>query len=268
MQTNTPIKPRSSVLNYLLNDLLCLGPAGIPMDTAIIKKKAATSTHAQSVLVALVSRTPEKPIDRTRNHFEYDDDSDLLFVRRFVLDTVLRAYKEATTPGESIEVRYGKMMCAAELMSLMIGEKDKDAQNRDARASDPALMRSQMQLKRLMYEKGYLAALTASIADIDLTFPNVKRTIKYILRVLRALTKTAYQLSQSDVIPAVATTDQPEDDFASASSLSDLDDDREETPDLYRNSTLGILEPGREEDFSDDDEHGMSLIHDGIQFSS
>ncbi|KAK4120885.1 hypothetical protein N657DRAFT_648684 [Parathielavia appendiculata] len=258
---NTPIKPRSSVLNYLLNDLLCLGPAGIPMDSTIIKKKAATSNHAQAVLVALVTRTPEKPVDRTRIHFEYDDDSDLLFVRRFVLDTVLRAFKEATTPGEPIEVRYGKMMCAAELMSLMIGEKEKEGAPRDARATDPAVIRSQMQLKRLMYEKGYIAALTASIADIDLTFPNVKRTIKYILRVLRALTKTAYQLSQSDVIPVTAT-DQPEDDFASASSLSDLDDDREETPDLYRNSTLGILEPGREEDFSDEDEDDDDAMYD------
>lgn len=256
MQTNTPIKPRSSILNYLLNDLLCLGPAGIPMDSTVIRKKAATSSHAQAVLVALVARTPEKPIDRNRDHFEYDDDPDLLFVRRFVLDTLLRAFKEASVPGDPVEIRYGKMMCAAELMSLMIGEKEKDPQSRDARATDPAITRSQMQLKRLMYEKGYLAALTASIADIDLTFPNVKRTIKYILRVLRALTKTAYQLSQSDVIPAT-TTDQPEDDFASASSLSDLDDDREETPDLYRNSTLGMLEPGREEDFSDDSEDGM-----------
>ncbi|KAL2265492.1 hypothetical protein VTJ83DRAFT_6592 [Remersonia thermophila] len=261
VQANTPIKPRSSVLNYLLNDLLCLGPASISMDSTVIKKKAATSTHAQAVLVALVARTPEKPIDRNRNQFEYDDDSDLLFVRRFVLDTVLRAYKEAATPGERDEIRYGKMMCAAELMSLMIGEKDKDSQSRDARATDPAVSRSQAQLKRLMYEKGYLSALTASIADIDLTFPNVKRTIKYILRVLRSLTRTAYLLSQSDVIP-VPTTDQPEDDFASASSISDLDDDREETPDLYRNSTLGILEPGREDDFSDEEEDDDDAMYE------
>ena len=261
IQTNTPIKPRSSILNYLLNDLLCLGPANIPLDSTLIKKKAATSNHAQAVLVALVARTPEKPIDRTRDHFEYDDDPDLLFVRRFVLDTVLRAYKEASLPSEPVELRYGKMMCAAELMSLMIGEKDKESQPRDTRATDPALIRSQMQLKRLMYEKGYLAALTASIADVDLTFPNVKRTIKYILRVLRALAKTAYQLSQSDVIPAT-TTDQPDDDFASASSLSDLDDDREETPDLYRNSTLGMLEPGREEDFTDESEDGTAFYRD------
>ncbi|KAK3304364.1 uncharacterized protein B0T15DRAFT_503638 [Chaetomium strumarium] len=263
MQINTPIKPRSSILNYLLNDLLCLGPSGIPTDSTIIKKKAATSTHAQAVLVALVTRTPEKAIDRSRNHFEYDDDPDLLFVRRFVLDTVLRAYKEASTAAEPIDVRLGKMMCAAELMSLMIGEKDKEGQPKDARATDPAVVRSQMQLKRLMYEKGYLPALTASIADIDLSFPNVKRTIKYILRVLRALTKTAYQLSQSDVIAVTTTAEQPEDDFASASSLSDLDDDREETPDLYRNSTLGMLEPGREEDFTDEsDEDDDDAMYD------
>jgi len=261
MQTNTPIKPRSSVLNYLLNDLLCLIPTGMAMDSTVAKKKAATSTHAQSVLVALVARTPEKPVDRSRHSFEYDDDSDLLFVRRFVLDTVLRSYKEATTSAEPAEVRYAKMLCAAELMSLMIGEKEKDVHPRDTRTQDPALMRSQLQLKRLMYEKGYLSALTASIADIDLTFPNVKRTIKYILRVLRALTKTAFQLSQTDVIP-VTTADQPEDDFASTSSLSEVEDDREETPDLYRNSTLGILEPGREEDFSDEDEDGAFLSYE------
>ncbi|KAL2020129.1 hypothetical protein VTK56DRAFT_8734 [Thermocarpiscus australiensis] len=262
MQTNTPIKPRSSVLNYLINDLLCLVPSALPMDSTMVKKKAATSAHAQAVLVALVARTPEKPIDRNRDQFEYDDDPDLLFVRRFVLDTILRAYKEASVPGEPSEVRYGKMMCAAELMSVMIGEKDKDSQLSNNRPTDPALVRSQMQLKRLMYEKGYIAALTASLADFDLTFPNVKRTIKYILRVLRSLTRTAYQLSQSDVIPVTAATSQPEDDFASASSLSDLDDDREETPDLYRNSTLGMLEPGREEDYSDEDEDDEDVMYD------
>ncbi|KAK4115750.1 hypothetical protein N656DRAFT_795455 [Canariomyces notabilis] len=262
MQTNTPIKPRSSILNYLLNDLLCSTAAGLPTDSTLTKKKAATSHHAQAVLVALVARTPEKPIDRTRDQFEYDDDLDLLFVRRFVLDTVLRAYKEASASSEPFDVRSSKMICTAELMSVMIGEgKDKDNQPKNERGKDPALVRSEMQLKRLMYEKGYLAALTASIADIDLSFPNVKRTIKYILRVLRSLTKTAYQLSQSEIIPATAT-DQPEDDFASASSLSDLDDDREETPDLYRNSTLGMLEPGREEDSTEESEEDDDAMYD------
>jgi E3 ubiquitin-protein ligase HUWE1 len=222
-------------------------------DSLSLKKKAATANQAQLVLVALVSKTGENPVDRHRQAFEYDDEPDLLFVRKFVLDTVLKAYKDAATPGEPFDSRYAKMLCLAELMSQMIGEKEKDPPN--PRGTDPSALRSQMQLKRLMYEKGYLSTLTASIADIDLTFPNVKRTIKYILRVLRTLTKTAIQLSQSNIITS-ASTENFEDEIASASSLSDLEDDREETPDLYRNSALGMLEPGREEDFSEDSEDG------------
>ena len=256
VQNSTPIKPRTSVLNYLLSDLLCFSHTPTPLDSITIKKKAATSHMAASVLVSLVTRTGEKLLDRTSDNFAYDDEPDLLFVRRFVLDTILRAYKDASVPSEPFEVRYQRMVCLAELMSNMIGEKDKDSAPSNPRGMDPG-SRSHAQLKRLMFEKGYLAAMTASIADIDLTFPNVKRTIKYILRVLRALTKTGFELSQSDVMP-ITDADQPEDDFASSSSLSDVDDDREETPDLYRNSTLGMLEPGGEDDFSEGSDDGIS----------
>lgn len=263
IQTNTPIKPRSSVLNYLLNDLLCYTTTS-STDQVVAKKKAATSQHAQDVLVALVTRTGEKPFDRTKDNFEYDDEPDLLFVRRFVLDTVLRAYKEAAATGEPFEVRYQRMVALAELMSQMIGEKDRESGSGSIHVT-PSTARSQAQIKRLMYEKGYIASLTASIAEIDLTSPSVKRTIKYILRVLRALTKTALQLSQSDVLPAV-TSDSVDDEILSSSSLSDLDDEREETPDLYRNSTLGLLEPGRDDDeFSEGSHDGTvsAIPNDG-----
>ncbi|KAK4166134.1 E3 ubiquitin-protein ligase TOM1-like protein [Cladorrhinum sp. PSN259] len=253
IQSNTPIKPRSSVLNYLLNDLICFPSNNSSADPLVSKKKLATASHASNVLVALVARTGEKAWERDLKTYEYDDEADLMFVRRFVLDTVLRAYKEASTPGEPFDVRYPRMVSLAELMSQMLGEKDKDSLAGNSRGSEQPPSKSQAQLKRLMYEKGYLAALTASIADVDLTYPDVKRTIKYILRMLRTLTKTAIGLSQNDILP-VADADQPDDELASASSMSDLDDEREETPDLYRNSTLGMLEPGREDDYDSEDE--------------
>jgi E3 ubiquitin-protein ligase HUWE1 len=47
-----------------------------------------------------------------------------------------------------------------------------------------------------------------------------------------------------------------EDEIESATSLSEPEDEREETPDLFRNSTLGMFEPGREEDSSSDSDDG------------
>jgi E3 ubiquitin-protein ligase HUWE1 len=254
-QTNTPVKPRSSVLNYLLNDLLCHGNLGSGTETVTSKKRAATSHQAQHVLVALVAKTSEKVINRSRDRFEYDDEGDLVFVRKFVLDTILKSYERASMPDEPLELRYSKMQCLAELIHQMVGEKDKD-QLGSGRNPDSQQSRSQAQLRRMMYEKGYLEKLTASIAEIDLSYPGVKRTIKYILRVLKVLTDTAKELSHSNIIPSASLPESVDDEITSASSLSDAEDDREETPDLYRNSALGMLEP-RDEDDESEDEDGM-----------
>ncbi|KAI1431794.1 hypothetical protein GGR50DRAFT_697649 [Xylaria sp. CBS 124048] len=252
---NTPVKPRSSVLNYLLTDLLYPSNMDGPLDTIIYKKKYATAIQTQTLLVALVSRTGEKPVDRSRDKYDYEDEPDLLFVRKFVLDTILKSYKDATTSTDPFESRYTRMLGLAEVMYLMMGDKDKDPAASSRATPDP-VERSQAQLRRLMYEKGYLAALTASIADIDLAFPPVKRTIKYILRVFRVLTSTAINLSHSNIISSLPTQDNIEDELMSTSSLSDVEDDREETPDLYRNSALGMHEPGRDidDDYSEDSE--------------
>ncbi|KAI5462186.1 hypothetical protein BGZ63DRAFT_354427 [Mariannaea sp. PMI_226] len=253
LTTSTPIKPRSSVLNYLIYDLLCQDNLSGTADSIAAKKKAATSAHAQKVLVALVAKTSERPLDRGKDKFAYDEEPDLLFVRKFVLDTMLKAYEKAPISDEPLEIRYSRMQCLAELMNYMVGEREKD-QGSGSRGSDENQVRSHAQLRRLMYEKGYLDKLTASIAEINLNYPGVKRAIKYILRVLRVLTETAKELSHSNTLPSDGVSDNGDDDIASTSSLSDLDDDREETPDLYRNSALGMLEPRGGDDDSDEDE--------------
>ncbi|KAI1869310.1 uncharacterized protein JN550_005940 [Neoarthrinium moseri] len=263
LQTNTPIKPRASVLNYLLTDLLCGRPLDGPSDSLVDKKRAATASQAQAVLIALMGKTNERPTDRTREKYDYDEEPDLLFVRRFVLDTILKAYKDASTSHEAFDVRYGRMLALSEAMHQIMGaDMNKDMPS--TRPQDSSPERSYAQIRRLMYEKGYLGALTSSIADIDLAFPPVKKTIKQILKVLRVLTSTAIHLSNANILPAASTLEQVEDDIASATSLSDMEDDREETPDLYRNSALGMLEPGRdpEDDYSDGSEDDDAEMYD------
>lgn len=248
-QAMTPSKPRSSVVNYLLFDLIPLGTLDTTLTTTL-QKKMTTSSWADSVITALLAKTGEQSLDRDREESDGDDEPDLLFVRKFVLENILKAYKEASTSTEPLDSKYARMFSLAELMEHIMNEKDKAAET-------PVSQRSHIQLRRLMFEKGFITALTASIADVDLNFPSAKRAVKQILKPLKVLTNTAVHLSDLSLI---SSTPGPgdEEEIESATSVSDVEDDREETPDLFRNSTLGMFEPGREEDSSSESEDGMT----------
>ena len=252
-QPMTPSKPRSHVVNYLLFDLIPMGTLDDPETTSLQKKKA-TSEWADSVLVALLSKTGEQKFDKSREQTDGDDEPDLLFVRRFVLDNVLKAYKEASASTEPLDVKYARMLKLADLMqNIGVG---KTIINWDTPIAKP----SRKQLLRIMFEKGYIAALTASLADIDLNFPGAKRAVESILTPLKSLTDMAITLSDKQLI-STAPEQADEEEIESATSVSDMEDEREETPDLFRNSTLGMFEPGREEDSSsgsDDGRHHIS----------
>jgi E3 ubiquitin-protein ligase HUWE1 len=248
-QVMTPSKPRSGVLNYLLNDLIPVGTLNHAEDVPS-KKKFATSQWAGHVVTALVSKTAETgwyaqlvPDD--------EDDNDLVFVRKFVLEHILKAYKETNSLNEPLDAKYARLLCLTDLLHRMLTTRTVSPNQ-----THPDPQRSPLfLLARLMYEKNFIAALTASIADIDLNFPNAKRAVKYILKPLRILTSTALDLTEDSTVSTTpGQTD--EDEISTASTVSDLDDEREETPDLFRNSTLGMLEPGREDETSLESEDG------------
>ncbi|EHK98225.1 putative E3 ubiquitin-protein ligase TOM1-like protein [Glarea lozoyensis 74030] len=247
-QAMTPSKPRSSVVNYLLSDLIPIGTLD-HAETTVLRKKVHTSGWADSVLVALLNKTGEHILDNKRQPWDIEDEPDLLFVRKFVLENILKAYKEASSSTETLDVKYARMLALSDLMAHVMSGKESAGS-----AENPLAAMSHKQLKRIMFEKGYITALTASIADIDLNFPGAKRAIKYILRPLKTLSNTAVLLSDLGLVTNTSGQTE-EDEIESATSVSD-GDDREETPDLFRNSALGIFEPGRDEDSSsasDDD---------------
>ncbi|KAG0646144.1 HECT-type E3 ubiquitin transferase [Hyphodiscus hymeniophilus] len=254
--TMTPSKPRSGVINYLLSDLIPLGSLD-HAESISLRKKTATSSWADSVLTALLSKTGEQLLEKDREPSDGEDEPSLLLLRRFVLENILRAYKDASTSTESLDIKYARMLSLADLMSHIMNGKENLAAI-DTSVAD----RSQKQLKRIMFEKGFIAALTASIADIDLNFPGAKRAVKYILRPLKVLTMTAVHLSDLSLISATPGQAE-EDEIESATSVSEVEDEREETPDLFRNSTLGMFEPGREEDSSSDSEDDDEEMYEG-----
>jgi E3 ubiquitin-protein ligase HUWE1 len=249
-QAMTPSKPRSSVINYLLCDLIPIGTLDHG-ETIQMRKKLATSQWAQSVLGALLCKTGEQIVDKERDPTDADDEPDLYFVRKFVLENLLRAYKDASASNEPLDQKYARMLSLADLMSHFTAIKENHSNSTDPMVAT----NSGLQLRRIMFDKGFIAALTTSLADIDLNFPGAKRAVKHILKPLKTLTQTAIDLSDAGKLllpPGQAEADEIE----SASSVSELEEEREETPDLFRNSTLGMFEPGRNEDSSSDSDDG------------
>ena len=237
----TPSKPRSGILNYLLNVLVPLGTMEHDESLAF-KKRSITSSWTMQVLVALCTKTGEfgglgrRRGEQKRNE---EDEPELAFVRRFVLEHALRSYKDANASNESLDAKYSKLMSLADLFDKMLSGY--------SYTQDAGFPSSTRQLAKTMFEKHFIPALTASVAEIDLNFPSSKRVIKYILRPLNKLTQTAVLLSETHDISTLAETAE-DDEISSATSVSDMEDEREETPDLFRHSTLGMLEPRHDDD--------------------
>ncbi|PNS16909.1 hypothetical protein CAC42_4873 [Sphaceloma murrayae] len=251
LSATTPSKPRSGILNYLLTTLVPVGTLQ-HQDDVTHRKKTATSNWASGTIVALCAKTQEHAIafrpgaDRTR-----EDEPELVYVRRFVLEQILKALNSAMHSSEPLDMRYSRLLGLSDIINKMLTSKPSSP---NLQIDSDILVASRKNVCKLMYEKNFVSALTASVAEIDLNFPSARRAIKYILRPLKWLTETAVQLSLTSDSTAPGSTE--DDDISSATSNSSADsDERDATPDIFRNSTLGQFEAGREESESSEDEN-------------
>ena len=266
-KATTPSKPRSAVLTYLLTEAIPLLTL-ITEDSVSYKKKDMTSTWAKSALVALCLRTNESGYRCKPGTIEEDDQPELVFVRKFVLEHSLKAFKDANSSDEDMDIKYGRMLDLADLFERLLSGTLLSRATFPANALD---MGHQKPIAKLMFEKNFIATLTNSIADINLSLKGADRAVKYILRPLKLLTTAAVELSESSSISTTpGQTD--EDEISSATSVSEVDDDREETPDLFRNSTLGMFESNREggdssdSSRSEDEEMYDDEDYDGMEY--
>ena len=257
----TPSKARSGVLNYLLHDLIPLKSLNHE-ESYQHKKKLTVSDWAMRVIIALCSKTGELGVSMGRERFwnpqrihDNDDEEELNFVREFVLQHAVKAFKEANTLNDSLDAKYARMLGLAELFNKLLAKPSLGEGEAGSNNS------SHKTIGKMMFQKNFISILTSSIADLDLSFTGSKRLAKSILKPLDQLTSTALQLAMDSDETIVSPLGQTQEDaISSASSVSDIDDEREETPDLFRNSALGMTEPNRDEgsssDEDDEDEEG------------
>jgi E3 ubiquitin-protein ligase HUWE1 len=255
--TMTPSKPRSGVLNYLLNSLVPIGTLNHEGDLSF-KKKLITSTYAIDLVVSLCNKTGENALpkaDANQMSPYAETEPDLLFVRKFVLEHALKAFKDANTSDEALDMKYSRLLGIADIFSRMVSQRS----NGELLTQNADLTPNLKQMAKIMYEKNFITTLTTAISDIDLNFPNAKRVVKYILKPLKWLCYVAMDLSTHyDDSSSPDSGDESEISTASDDDL--VDNAREETPDLFRNSTLGLFEPHDDyesEDEEDEDDEEM-----------
>ncbi|KAF9128724.1 hypothetical protein BGW39_004819, partial [Mortierella sp. 14UC] len=147
-----------------------------------IRKQSIESNFASSVLVAMCLNGDE---DEEKKPF-----SEAVQVRRFIVDGITRAFKDAMASTEPIELKYGKFLALSELSFKLLGSSSPGVPlkpNNDV----------SMNVVKVMLEKNFITTLTNVVADIDLNYPHAKVMVTALLRPLESLTRLSLKMSRA-----------------------------------------------------------------------
>lgn len=165
-------KFRTVTLHFLLSELVTYGTTN-PSSDSKQRSKALLCSWAMNVIGALC-------VDSSSGQESKEVSADLAFVRKFVLETISRSIKELSQSPESIEARYGRLLALADLCHRLLTVRVHPT-SRKAQDDVPT------HLAKIMLEKNFVALLTASLAEVDLNYPNVRNLVAAILRPLELL---------------------------------------------------------------------------------
>ena len=166
-------KLRTTMLHFLLSDIITystINPASNPK----LRNRVALCSWAMNVVGALCADT--SVAQETK-----DISSDLLLVRKFVLETISRAIKEFWSTTESTEARYGRLLALADLCYRLLTVRVNPNTRKQQQDDIPT------HLAKIMLEKNFVATLTNALSEVDLNYPNVRNLIASVLRPLEYL---------------------------------------------------------------------------------
>ncbi len=244
----TPAKLRTGVLNYFLNDLILQAASDQNVEETDVRNALALSNSAMSVIVALTA-------DTGSNHSLKDVTPDLIAVRKHVLDGVCKVMRDViSSPGQG-DARHRKFAVLTELCHRLLVAKPNDGvalrQNEDLA----------LHLAKLMLEKNFVSVLTMALVDVDLNLPTAKRVLEKVLKPLESLTRVSTRMGRADRngnangSADAADSETFEDLLDGEEEDADMNSDdydelheafaddqrmRDDTPDFYRNSSLGM----------------------------
>jgi E3 ubiquitin-protein ligase HUWE1 len=174
-------KYRSTTLHYLLSELISFGTIN-SQTSSEARNRVMMANWAMSVVLALC-------VDSSSTQELKDISSDLISVRKFVLESVNRAIKDLS-PSEPVDNRYGRLLALADLCYRLLTVRFNTPTRKQPSDEVPT------HIGKVMLEKNFVATLTTALAEVDLNYPNVKGLVASILRPIEHLCVVLSWLTQ------------------------------------------------------------------------
>lgn len=234
-------KARLVALHFILSDLVTFQTID-PDPSNDARNNVPLCNWAMSLIVALcVDTSSSQPVK--------DVSPELIAMRKTVLEAVSRAIKDPSQT-ESLDARYGRLLALADLCYRLLTVRFNPGLRKP-------LEETPTHIAKIMLEKNFVSTLTNALAEVDLNYPNVRVVVAAILKPLELLSKIAIKMSRASDKTKNSEESKDEMDRQSLPDEDDLEDGqdtaREVTPDLYRNSSLGMFGGDMEEQFAAED---------------
>lgn len=232
-------KPRSTSLNFFIHQMIS-SQLFVSSSGPEYERRDLLSSLAKITILALVSTTN---VDANVVANPKKEDPDMVIVRKFLMDIVSKILKELCQSGSLLSLTYSKLYDLLDMCGCLLSSKFREVcyplLDKAATKMDPFFIASafiDIQLPN---------AIASALACLNLNFPSISRILKVGLKPLANLAKI--KVAHAELFESTTVDDEEIDD--------DIED-RDETPDLFRNSTLGMydidLDSEEENDYYDD----------------
>lgn len=251
-------KPRATALNFLIHQLIptqsFVKPDGIEYE-----RRTAISSLAQIAILGLVS-TPI--LDNNKPADPHVEDPDMTIIRQFYVDVLLKIMKDTLTLPLVADVRYGKLLDLFHLCGALVNSKFREYAG--PLMNEKSTKYDSYFIAKILIDKQIPNQLTSILSELDLNYPNIDRVIKGGLKPLNYLSKV--KIDNQEIFAEGSKAGKEDFDIVP----EDDEDEGDETPDLFRNSTLGMydVDDDSEADEMDYyDEQGPLVLMSGEEIS-
>jgi E3 ubiquitin-protein ligase HUWE1 len=171
----TASKFRSMTLQFLFNDIINPGTIN-PSPSESNRRHLSLCNWAMLMIVSICVDTSTSPQESK------DISTELVAVRKFVLETLSRSLKDISSV-ENLQVRYGKLLAYADLCHRLLTVRFNNPTSSGRKQQDEI----PTHIAKIMLEKNFVSTLTSALSEIDINYPHIRTLIDFILRPLQYL---------------------------------------------------------------------------------